>query len=222
MPVDRVSVVIPALNEEETVAHVVDKMRGQDHVDEVIVVDNRSTDDTAAAARAAGARVISEERPGMGRALKTGFDAATHDWIVKIDADLATFNPALVALLAGACDSPDVGLVKGVWQDPDDDMPMTRLLIKPAIRLIVPGLAHLAAPNSGIYLFDRRAVDLGQIDDGIAADIDVMLRVHGAGRMVSEVEIGEIRNDPRTRRHYNAMAEQILNFFLETHANRRG
>ena len=57
-----ISVVIPCFNEEEGIAHV---LRGMpDYVDEVIVVDNNSTDDTAEVARSLGARVISELRQG--------------------------------------------------------------------------------------------------------------------------------------------------------------
>ena len=69
----RVSVVIPCLNEEEPIADVVREVLAQG-VDEVIVVDNGSTDQTAARAGAAGARVISEPRPGYGRACAAGFN----------------------------------------------------------------------------------------------------------------------------------------------------
>ena len=69
-----VSVVIPCLNEEEPIAGVVTEVLAQG-VDEVIVVDNGSTDATAARAAAAGARVVSEPRRGYGRACAAGFAA---------------------------------------------------------------------------------------------------------------------------------------------------
>lgn len=81
---------------------------------EVVVVDNGSTDDTAAVARAAGARVVSEPRPGIPAAAATGYDAATGDVVVRCDADTrpprdwlervtAAFDtdPALDALTGG-------------------------------------------------------------------------------------------------------------------------
>ncbi len=79
-----VSVVIPCLNEEEPIAGVVAEVMAQG-VDEVIVVDNGSTDATAARALAAGARVVSESRRGYGRACATGL--AT----VRSDADIVCF-----------------------------------------------------------------------------------------------------------------------------------
>ena len=66
-----VSVVIPCLNEEEPIAGVISEVLAQG-ADEVIVVDNGSTDRTAACARAAGARVVSEPRRGYGRACAAG------------------------------------------------------------------------------------------------------------------------------------------------------
>jgi glycosyltransferase involved in cell wall biosynthesis len=111
----RVSVVIPCLNEAENIAECVrrawEMLKRSNLAGEVIVVDNGSDDDSAALARAAGATVIEEPRRGYGQAYLTGFEAASGDYVVMIDADL-TYDfeeiPRFVAELdAGA------GLVMG-------------------------------------------------------------------------------------------------------------
>jgi Glycosyl transferase family 2 len=87
-----VSVVIPCLNEAENIEECV--LRAQNILSsarlpgEVIVVDNGSTDGSATLARAAGAIVIEEPRRGYGQAYLTGFEAASGEYIVMIDADL--------------------------------------------------------------------------------------------------------------------------------------
>ncbi|MEM6577521.1 MAG: glycosyltransferase [Pseudomonadota bacterium] len=214
---DGISIVIPARNEGKTVGKVIAAFIGLQCVREVVVVDTSSWDDTAAVAAEAGAVVVEEPEPGMGRALKTGFAAAKNPWVMKVDADLEVFDPNMAEMLAEARE-PGVGLVKGKWQDPNDPMPMTRYLVRPAIRLIYPGLSHIRAANSGLYLFNRDLIELEDLVDNNAADIDVMLRVHDAGHDVIEIEIGEISHDPRNTEHYNAMAENILQLFLSHHA----
>ncbi len=102
-----VSIVIPALNEEEGIAGTIDAIAteqfgqfGYGH--EIIVVDNGSTDRTAELAQDAGARVVYEPQRGYGSALKAGFRAATGDFIATLDADLtypAQEIPRLVCLL---------------------------------------------------------------------------------------------------------------------------
>ena len=72
-----VSVVIPALNEEEPIADVVRACLATGLPNEVIVVDNGSTDRTAECARKAGARVVSEPTPGYGRACAAGVRAVS-------------------------------------------------------------------------------------------------------------------------------------------------
>lgn len=214
---ERISIVIPARNEAATVGTVVSSVIGHDCVHEVVVVDTASWDQTAAIAEKAGARVVVEPEPGMGRALKTGFAAAECAWVMKIDADLETFDPHMVQTLLEARE-PRVGLIKGYWQDPADNMPMTRYLVRPMIRQIFPGLSHIRAANSGLYLFNRDLIDLEELVDTNAADIDVMLRVHAARHEVIEVGIGQIGHDPRSKEHYNQMAENILQLFLQHHA----
>jgi glycosyltransferase involved in cell wall biosynthesis len=101
-----VSVVIPCFNEEEGVAHV---LRGMpDYVDEVIVVDNNSTDGTAEVARELGAIVIHESRKGYGRAYQAGLPAATGDIVATVDGDgtypSTMIAPLIDAILAGGLD----------------------------------------------------------------------------------------------------------------------
>src|SRR5436190_5873315 len=84
-----ISVIIPALNEEEPIRAVVTECLATNLPAEVIVVDNGSTDRTAEAARAAGAKVVSESRPGYGRACAAGIRALAADCeiVVFLDGD---------------------------------------------------------------------------------------------------------------------------------------
>ncbi len=81
----RITVVIPCLNEEKGIVEVLSRM--PEFVDEVVVVDNDSTDRTADVARAHGAQVIHEKVRGYGRAYKTGLYHAKGDIIVTLDGD---------------------------------------------------------------------------------------------------------------------------------------
>src|SRR5690349_147047 len=95
----RATLVIPTLNEGKSIGHVLATFRAaanaangsmfsSDPVQwEVLVVDGNSSDDTAARAREGGATVIDEPRKGYGRAYRTGFRAATGDYIATLDGD---------------------------------------------------------------------------------------------------------------------------------------
>ena len=84
----RVSVVIPAYNEEASIADVVGRVRGQGAWREVLVVDDGSTDGTADRAAGAGARVVRHPyNKGNGAAVKTGIREAQGDFVLLMDAD---------------------------------------------------------------------------------------------------------------------------------------
>lgn len=81
----RITVIIPCLNEEQGIERVLRAM--PEFVDEVIVVDNNSTDRTSEVAASLGAKVVREEVRGYGRAYKRGFADATGDLIITLDGD---------------------------------------------------------------------------------------------------------------------------------------
>ena len=81
----KVSVVIPCFNEEEGVQHVIRSLPKS--VDEIVVVDNNSTDRTAEVAASLGAKVVPEKRKGYGAAYKAGLPAVNGDITVTLDGD---------------------------------------------------------------------------------------------------------------------------------------
>ncbi|MEJ2005681.1 MAG: glycosyltransferase family 2 protein [Cyclobacteriaceae bacterium] len=104
----RVSVIIPAFNEERSISHVVQDIP-RDYVDDIIVINNASTDSTAAVAEQAGATVLDEPVPGYGRACLKGIDylvskSEKPEIVVFMDGDYSDYPEELPKLVAPICE----------------------------------------------------------------------------------------------------------------------
>ena len=165
----RVSVVIPALNEERTVAGVVRtclESRAARDGGEVLVIDSDSTDATASEAAAAGARVVNwrdvgpaKTVPGKGEALWRGVRAASGDVVVFVDADVTSLRPGWVDALAAPFANPAIHLVKAAYTRELNGGPgggrVTELTAKPLLRALFPELGHISQPLAGEYAIRR-------------------------------------------------------------------
>ena len=94
-----ISVIIPALNEANTINEVIDLLNQSDLVDEIIVVDDKSLDDTVAVSLKAGAKVITGTKLGKGASMKDGLLIAKNEVILFIDADITNYPQNLVELM---------------------------------------------------------------------------------------------------------------------------
>lgn len=160
--VDAVSVVIPAFNEQGAVATVIaevrDRLREKGFEAEILIVDDGSSDGTAAAAQAAGARVIQHRsNRGYGAALKTGIAAASHDRIGIIDADgtyPASYLPTLFADLEHA------DMVVGARTGAEVHIPLVRRPAKWVLNRLANYVsnARIADLNSGLRVFRKEVV----------------------------------------------------------------
>jgi glycosyltransferase involved in cell wall biosynthesis len=112
-----ISVVIPALNDSEMLQRALAALAAQTRLaDEIVVVDNGSTDDTADVARRAGARVVVEPKRGIPAATAAGFDAATGTLIGRLDADSVP-DPSWIAEIERRFDrDPELSAITGPGQ----------------------------------------------------------------------------------------------------------
>ncbi|GAA3314908.1 glucosyl-3-phosphoglycerate synthase [Nonomuraea dietziae] len=170
-----VSVVLPARDEERTVGAIVSTIRRDlaELVDEVLVVDSRSTDATAARAAEAGARVVRQddvlpELPplsGKGEALWKGLAASHGDVVVYIDSDLRNFGAHFVSgLLGPLLTDPRIQFVKGAYERPlrgrrGEGGRVTELVARPLLNLFWPELAGFVQPLGGEYAGRRSALE---------------------------------------------------------------
>jgi glycosyltransferase involved in cell wall biosynthesis len=113
----RVAVVLPALNEEQAITLVIKDLwklknaDGTDIVDEIIVCDNGSTDNTAQVAFKAGAKLVFQKQPGYGIACLTAIEGLdTCDIVLFVDADDSCFIPQAISLLEAIVDGADLSI----------------------------------------------------------------------------------------------------------------
>ena len=204
-----VSVCLPARDEERTVGRIVKTIREElvervGLVDEIVVVDDRSTDGTAAAAANAGAAVVRVPRmarseSGKGVAMAVAVGQSTGDVIVFCDADVENFASHFVVGLLGPllCDSA-VGFVKGAYRRPLAGVPgeggrVTELAAKPLLELLHPQVAHFAQPFAGEVALRRSLIETLSLPADYGVDVALLIDV--AQRIgleaMAEVDLGE-------------------------------
>ena len=230
-----VSLVVPARNEAATVGDVVSRVREAlvDTVallDEIVVIDSDSTDDTYAVATDAGAVVHRAveirpdlgSHPGKGEAMWKSLFVTTGDVVVFMDADLLDWDTHFVpGLLGPLLTRPEVALVKGFYERPmvSDDAAVpfeggrvTELVARPLIRLLFPELAGLHQPLAGEWAVRRSLFEQLRVPTGYAVELAALVdtvRTHGLDA-IAQVDLGTRAHRHQSLRDLSGMSTQIL------------
>ncbi|MEU9136130.1 glucosyl-3-phosphoglycerate synthase [Streptomyces sp. NPDC048404] len=217
-----VSVVLPALNEEETVGEIVaiirhDLMQQVPLVDEIVVVDSGSTDRTAAVAAAAGARVVHRDDilpripavPGKGEVLWRSLLVTSGDIVCFIDADLKEFSSDFVTGIVGPLlTDPGVDLVKAMYDRPlggasGQGGRVTELMARPLLNMHWPQLAGFVQPLGGEYAARRSLLEQLPFPVGYGVELGMLVdALHLVGLdALAQVDVGV-----RKHRHQDGQA----------------
>ncbi len=209
----KVSVVIPAYNEEPTVAKVVRAAKECDLVDEVIVVDDGSEDNTYEEAKKAGAKVIRhEENRGKGEAMKTGLKHAEGDIVAFVDADIKNIKPEMIEKMIKPVLKGEADLVKTKFKRKAGRV--TLLTAKPLLKFFFPEVAHLEQPLSGQICSTKNLLKKVKFEPDYGVDIGIILDAIVRGAKIIEVDIGEIKHDMQPLERLHKMALQVVRTIL--------
>jgi glycosyltransferase involved in cell wall biosynthesis len=208
----KITVIIPCLNEEQGIESVMRRM--PEFVDEVIVVDNGSTDRTSDVAASYGAKVIREDVRGYGRAYKTGFASASGDIIITLDGD-QSYPPDAISYLLEAFLHLDVEFLNASRFPVRDRQSMSlkhklgNLVLSLAMSLLY--FRWVRDSQSGMWVFRRSMLqDMNLVADGMAFSEEIKIEALKSNRVrFAEISIlytsrlGEIKLNPWRDGFYN-------------------
>jgi glucosyl-3-phosphoglycerate synthase len=227
-----VSVCLPTRDEAATVGGIVRNLRRNLHerarlVDEIVVMDAGSGDDTVAIARAEGAKVFFEhevlpgEGPGSGKgeALWKSLHACEGDLICWVDADIRNFHARFVyGLLGPLLLDPDIRYVKAFYDRPIRERNalratgggrVTELLARPLINLLWPELAGIVQPLSGEYAGRRETLEQVPFFSGYGVELGLLVDI--AARFGVDA-IAQVDLDRRVHRNQDMQALGRMSF----------
>lgn len=191
-----VSIILPALNEEETIGKVIDEIPRREIEDrgyrvQVVVVDNNSTDRTREIAEQKGAAIIVEPRRGKGMAVRAAFESVDGDFMFMLDADYtypATHVPQLLDELLSGCDVVMGSRLKG-WREKGAIRPLN--LVGNHLLVLMANVlygTHISDLCTGCWGFTRQAVE-GLRLDAVGFELEANIFVETAKRRYRIAEV---------------------------------
>jgi len=202
-----ISIIIPALNEEKTIAKVVNFCFNNLWVSEVIVVDDASEDNTADVARKAGAQVIISKKRGKGISMKEGIRAASKELIMFLDGDIDPYPEGAVNKLAHPLLSGEADFVKGAFAR--NAGRVTELVAKPLLNILFPGLAYFTQPLSGMIAGKKIFFEKIDFFNDYGVDIGILIDMYLMKARVKEVNIGYIENKSKPWEALGKMSGEV-------------
>jgi phosphoserine phosphatase len=202
-----ITVIVPALNEEKTIRQVIEYSLAEPNVSQVIVVDDRSEDNTAAIAKEAGATVLISASRGKGISMKEGIDAATNELIVFLDADIDPYPDGSITKLSTPLINNEADYVKGAFAR--NAGRVTELVAKPLLTILFPGLSRFSQPLSGMIAGKKTFFKKIEFINDYGVDIGILIDMYLMKARVLEVNIGYIENKSKPWEALGKMSREV-------------
>lgn len=209
-----ITVIIPAHNEENTIAQVIDEVSKKVSLKNIIVVNNCSTDKTSVIALQKGARVVECPNKGKGYAMAEGLKHVTTNITVFIDGDLQIYQDDIIKVMTSPIINDDIDFVKSTFER--NGGRVTELVAKPLLELLfTEDVNKFGQPLSGIIAGKTEKFRNIVLEKDYGVDIGILLDMIKSGAKIKEVYIGKIDNNSQSWDSLTEMAKEVAKAILK-------
>lgn len=208
-----ITVIIPALNEEGSIVKVIDIAKRYPLVNEIIVVDDHSFDNTVPLAKQAGASVIMSTKRGKGASMLDGLLVATNETVAYIDADIENYDKNIIEMLVKPILEEGYDFVKSTFERQAGRV--TELAAKPLLSLLFPKTLEFSQPLSGMIAGKKKFFEKVDFENDYGVDIGILLDMINQGAKIKQVNIGIIENKMKQWQQLGHMAREVTKAILK-------
>lgn len=208
-----ISVIIPALNEEKTINEVIQLVKKSNLVSEVIVVDDKSIDNTVEISLNAGAKVITGTKLGKGASMKDGLLIAKNDIVIFLDADITSYPIDIVELMSNPLLNDNFDFVKSYFTRQAGRV--TELVAKPLLSILYPSFPNFNQPLSGMIAGKKSFFNKIDFEEGYGVDIGILIDMYQLGAKITEINIGNIENRMQSLEQLGKMSKAVASTIID-------
>jgi HAD superfamily phosphoserine phosphatase-like hydrolase len=212
-----VTVIIPTLNEEKTVRQVIELVGKSSLVSEILVIDDKSADDTLKVAKLPSVKLYTSTKLGKGASMREGMLLAKNRIIVYLDADILTYPDDIVERLANPIINNEADFVKSSFDRQAGRV--TELVAKPLLSILFPDMIRFAQPLSGMVAGRKSYFKKMEFENDYGVDIGLLIDMHIMGARIAQVNIGFIENRMQSWEALGKMSREVSMSILKRAGN---
>lgn len=216
-----VTAILAAKNEANNIKNIINRINNSTvEVEDILVVDGHSTDNTRELAKEEGARVIlqSERKyPGKGIAMKDGLEQAEGDVIIYIDSDIKNWKEDWIEKMIQPILDGETEITKAMYDRAPKDAPVTKLVAKPLLKMLFPNL-KVKKPLEGELAANKEIFEELDFKENWGVDVGLMISAHLKGFKISNIYLGKKKHKPsyvQDIAELSPMAEDIAHTILD-------
>jgi glucosyl-3-phosphoglycerate synthase len=208
-----ITVIIPTLNEQSTISHVIQLVKKAPTVTEILVIDDKSLDNTIKNAKSEKVKIYTSTKLGKGASMRDGMLLASNEIIVYLDADITTYHKDTIKLLTEPLITDQADFVKSFFDRQAGRV--TELVAKPLLSLLFPELAHFSQPLSGMIAGKKSFFERVRFENDYGVDIGLLIDMHHIKARISEINIGYIENRMQSWEQLGKMSKEVSSAILK-------
>ena len=207
-----ISVIIPTLNEETTISQVIKLVKRSARVTEIIVVDDKSIDNTVEEAKKENVRIITSTCLGKGMSMKEGLLASQNEIIVYLDADIINYPENIIYRLTLPIINNEADFVKSAFHRQAGRV--TELVAKPLLSILLPELTLFSQPLSGMIAGKKELLMKIHFENDYGVDIGLLIDAFLLKARIKEVDIGKLENRMQSWEQLGRMSREVSRAIL--------